>query len=127
MKKFRRIETFIFFLFLLILLAFWFYPKISVKQGMESSVNVNKENVNKVLIKIFPTYYLPNETQIRVGDVVAWKNMDTKPHILVITQVPLQKRIMPGDTFEFKFVRNGTFDFWDYDVVGMMGIIRVVE
>ena len=80
-----------------------------------------------VEIKIFSNYYLPNETEIKVGDTVMWKNMDVEPHVLVITQVPIKKTIAPGDTFNYTFARNGTFDFWDYDVVGMMGIVKVTE
>jgi len=76
-------------------------------------------------ISILTDKFEPSQLTIRVGEAVKWINTDSKTRILVLSNPPLEKNILAGDSFKFTFNSAETIEFWDPDVENMAGSIVV--
>lgn len=75
-------------------------------------------------IFIYADKFEPSSVEINLGDEVVWVNKDDKEHVIILSNPPLEKRILAGDSFTFQFTFTGSIEFVDRDT-GAKGIITI--
>jgi plastocyanin len=75
-------------------------------------------------IFIYSDKFEPSSMTINLGEQVKWINKDSNDHIIVLSNPPLEKRILAGDSFSFQFISKGVVEFTDRDT-GVKGSITV--
>lgn len=78
--------------------------------------------------------FLPYDLETYVLTTVSWKNVDDVPHAVTSRTSEAYTLgvfdsglILPGSTFEFKFGREGTFDYFCSIHPWMVGVVHVVS
>jgi hypothetical protein len=75
-------------------------------------------------IFIFSDKFEPFQLTISLGEEVKWINKDNKDHTIILSNPPLEKRVIAGDYFNFQFTSKGTVEFTDKET-GVKGSITV--
>ena len=75
--------------------------------------------------------YTPNTVSIKVGVTVTWKNVDTAAHTVTSGKGAISDgifdsgMIMAGDSFNYKFDKTGTYDYYCMVHPWMTGSVTV--
>lgn len=86
------------------------------------------------VVRILDMNYSPDNLEIAIGDKVIWKNFDTKDHTATAQFWPTVPQEQPyfdsgpigsGGTFEFIFVKEGTYRYVCSFTPGLRGTIVV--
>lgn len=86
------------------------------------------------VVRIESNSYEPFNVDVGLGDRVIWKNFDTEDHTVTAQFWPAQAQEKPlfdsgviraGDSFEFTFVKEGTYRYSCRFHTGMTGTISV--
>ena len=75
-------------------------------------------------IFVYADRFEPSQLTIKLGEEVKWINKDNKDHIIILSNPPLEKRILAGDYFNFQFTSSGIIEFTDKET-GAKGRITV--
>jgi plastocyanin len=75
-------------------------------------------------ILIFADRFEPSQLNITIGESVKWINRDYKEHTIILSNPPLEKRVLTNDSFSFQFVKKGLVEFRDKET-GIKGNITV--
>ena len=78
--------------------------------------------VNEILI--YPDRFEPSNMTMSAGEQVKWVNKDDKEHILVLSNPPIEKRVLAGSYFLLTFSSKGSVGFSDKDT-GIAGTITI--
>ena len=79
--------------------------------------------VNEILIH--SDRFEPSSMTMSAGEQVKWVNKDSKDHILVLSNPPIEKRILAGSYFLLTFSSKGSVGFSDKDS-GIAGTITII-
>jgi len=79
--------------------------------------------VNEILI--YSDRFEPSSMTMSAGEQVKWVNKDGKDHILVLSNPPIEKRILAGSYFLLTFNSKGSVGFSDKDS-GIAGTITII-
>ena len=63
------------------------------------------------VITITPTGFVPRDVTINVGDVVTWRNTDTRAHQVVVERTTCNLTIQPGTSGSCPFRTEGRFTY----------------
>jgi plastocyanin len=89
---------------------------------------------NSSTVNFGQTEFKRDPTQIRIGDIVKWKNSDTVNHTVTYGTGPKDSQsgklfdsgaLKPGKTFEFKFTKAGIYDYYCTLHPAMAGQVNV--
>lgn len=81
-----------------------------------------KAGKNEILI--FADRFEPSTLEVSLGEEFKWTNKDAKDHTIVLSNPPIEKRILAGSSFTFSFSTAGRVEFTDKET-GMKGTIIV--
>jgi plastocyanin len=95
---------------------------ITVEKGKVFTPVEVKPAKNEIFI--FSDKFEPSQLTISLGEEVKWINKDNKDHIIILSNPPLEKRIIAGDYFVFQFTSKGIVEFTDKDT-GAKGSITI--
>lgn len=103
--------------------------KETTKQETQPTVPMQEQTRSQEVAKneifIFSDRYEPSHLEVKVGETVTWVNKDSKQHVLVLLDPPLQKVIPPGESFSFNTYKACVIEFYDGDNESMQGNITV--
>ena len=78
-------------------------------------------------VAILATGFQPAQVTARVGDTIAWRNADTKPHRIVSETgaFPASPLLQPGQTYSFRFGTPSAYAYRDGTDEDKTGIVHV--
>lgn len=88
-----------------------YYAYKSKYSSSNSNSNSAPQAANEVLIQNFA--FNPANLSVKVGDTVTWRNDDSAAHSIEgITNTSMKSNDLNiGDTYQFTFDKNGTFEY----------------
>mgnify|MGYP001773450309 CR=1 FL=1 len=105
------------------------------EEGSSSSNNTSTSaefvHTNKVImakgahLKSSPKKFDPAAIQVNVGDVVTWINEDVQTHTVKFKDGSFFATVMPNQSTEFKFEKEGTYDYFCTLHPWMVGTVKV--
>jgi len=81
-----------------------------------------KEPAGKNEISIYSDRFEPSQLTISLGEEVNWTNKDSKDHVIVLSNPPLEKTVLAGTSFVFQFSSKGTVEVSDKDTGARLSI-----
>jgi len=81
-----------------------------------------KETAEKHEIFIYSDRFEPSQLTISLGEEVNWTNNDSKDHVIVLSNPPLEKTVLTGTSFVFLFSSKGTVEVSDKDTGARLSI-----
>jgi len=98
----------------LIILGVIFIGYAATKVRFTGNQILSIEKINSVYsVKIENSMYVPNELNIKVGETVEWKNLDSLRHTVTSNDAPLNSAVInPGENYSFTFEKEGEYDYY---------------
>jgi plastocyanin len=75
-------------------------------------------------ILIYSDRFDPSTVTITLGEEIKWTNKDSKDHVIVLSNPPIEKSVLAGNSFTYLFTSVGTVEFTDKDT-GIKGSVTV--
>lgn len=71
--------------------------------------------------------FRPREISLAAGGTVTWNNTDNQPHTVISRDGLFDMTLQSGDSANFTFTQNGTFNYYDKLYDDLDGTIHVVN
>ncbi len=109
-------------------------PPANVEGRFSDESDIQSPDVQVYEIKFDGTKFSPSTLDIKNGDIVVFKNESTKsfwpasaphPQHTNYPEFDAKKALAPGETFQFKFTKTGSWGFHDHLTPTAFGKINV--
>lgn len=118
----------VFVIFLLILFGYLFFNSNKKEQRQDSKKAASQDKTEKgvsslVQIKVTKAGFVPEEVQVKKGQIVVWTNEDEKPHQVASNPHPTHELLkdlgdgdvlLKGDSISYTYKDKGTFRYHDH-------------